>query len=241
METRLDNSLTKSFVVDSMSTNFSIVNFRHPDSLDAGSLVTKTALKIGAQVDVITSNQDEVFADFNYGIINWRAILQNKHWLLISSTTVLEGNSPSSAWGASMIFGELEGTKTIMIVDLPEDYDKIPEMWGRIINRIRQIHILFFTKEALDAISKLENTSNLLLLKKIKSKGLVPIVCTYDEDTSISNVIHPSGELALQLQSRFPFHLWLAHFINGLSLTNLNKSEIRYAASCVENSKIPFN
>ena len=214
-----------------MSSNFSIVNFRHPDSLDAGSLVTKSALKIGAQVDVITSNQDEVFSDFNYGIINWRAILQNKHWLLISSTTVLEGNSPSSAWGASMVFGELEGTKTVMIVDLPEDYGQIPEMWGWIINRIRQIHILFFTKEALDSI----------LLKKIKSQGLVPIVCTYDENTSISNIIHPSGELSLQLKSQFPFHLWLAYFINGLSLTNLNKSEIRYAASCVENSKIPFN
>ena len=224
-----------------MSTSFSIVNFRHPNSLDAGSLVTNSALKIGAKVDIITSNQDEVFSDFNYGIINWRKILQNKHWLLISSTTVLEGNSPSSAWGASMIFGELEGTKTVMVVDLPEDYSRIPEMWGQIINRIRQIHILFFTKEVLDSISKLENTTIPLLLKKIKSKGLVPIVCTYDENESMSHIIHPSGELSLQLQSKYPFHLWLAHFINGLSLTNLNNSEIRYAASCIDNSKIPFN
>ena len=224
-----------------MSASFSIVNFRHPNSLDAGSLVTNSALKIGAKVDIITSNQDEIFSDFNYGIINWRKILQNKHWLLISSTTVLEGNSPSSAWGASMIFGELEGTKTVMVVDLPEDYSRIPEMWGQIINRIRQIHILFFTKEVLHSISKLENTTIPLLLKKIKSKGLVPIVCTYDENESMPHIIHPSGELSLQLQSNYPFHLWLAHFINGLSLTNLNNSEIEYAASCIDNSKIPFN
>ena len=224
-----------------MSTNFSIVNFRHPNSLDAGSLVTNSALEIGAQVDIITSKQDEIFSDFNYGIIDWRKTLQNKHWLVISSTTVLGGNSPASAWGASMIFGELEGTKTVMIVDLPEDYSRIPEMWGQIINRIRQIHILFFTKKALDSISKLENTTNPLLLKKIKSKGLVPIVCTYDENESISHIIHTSGELSIQLESKYPFHLWLAYFINGLSLTNLDNSEIKYAASSVENSKIPFN
>ena len=241
MEIKLDKSLTKPLFVSPMSVNFSIVNFRHPNSLDAGSLVTNSALEIGAQVDIITSNKDEIFSDFNYGIINWRKILQNKHWLLISSTTVLEGNSPSSAWGASMIFGELEGTKTVMVVDLPEDYSKIPEMWGQIINRIRQIHILLFTNEALDSISKLENTTNPSLLEKIKSKGLVPIVCTYDENESLLNILHPSGKLSLQLQSKYPFHSWLAHFINGLSLTNLNNSEIRHAASCIENSKIPFN
>ena len=99
MEIKLDKSLTKPLFVSPMSVNFSIVNFRHPNSLDAGSLVTNSALEIGAQVDIITSNKDEIFSDFNYGIINWRKILQNKHWLLISSTTVLEGNSPSSAWG----------------------------------------------------------------------------------------------------------------------------------------------
>tara|TARA_B100000459_G_scaffold109536_1_gene63801 strand:+ start:142 stop:867 length:726 start_codon:yes stop_codon:yes gene_type:complete len=241
MENKLDNSLTNPLFVSPMSTNFSVVNFRHPNSSDAGSLVTNSALEIGAQVDIITSKQGEIFSDFNYGIIDWRKTLQNKHWLLISSTTVLDGNSPSNAWGASMIFGELEGTKTVMVVDLPEDYSKIPEMWGQIINRIRQIHILFFTKKALDSISKLENTTNPLLLKKIKSKGLVPIVCTYDENESISHIIHPSGELSLKLEYKYPFHLWLAHFINGLSLTSLNHSEIRYAASCIDNSKIQFN
>jgi hypothetical protein len=241
MEIRLDNSLTKLFAAEYMSASFSIVNLRHPDSLDAGSLVTNSALELGAKVEILTSNQSETFSEFNYGLINWRETLQNKHWLVISSTTVLEGNSPCNAWGASMIFGELEGTKTIMVVDNPKDQDEISEMWGKIVNRIRQIHILFFTKEALNSISKLENTASHLLLKKIKAKGLVPIVCSFDEIRNIAHIIHPSGELSLEFKSHFPYHLWLAYFINGLSMTNLKNSEIRYAASRIDNSKISFN
>jgi hypothetical protein len=49
MEIRLDNSLTKLFAAEYMSASFSIVNLRHPDSLDAGSLVTNSALELGAK------------------------------------------------------------------------------------------------------------------------------------------------------------------------------------------------
>ncbi len=224
-----------------MSNHFSIVNFRHPDSLDAGSLVSKYAIEAGAKVDVITSQKDETFSDFNYGNVDWRNILQHKHWLILSSTTVLEGNSPSSAWGASMIFGELEGTKTVMIVDMPKDNDKITEMWGQIVTRIRQIHILFFTKEALNIISALENISTSSLLSDIRTKGLVPIVCSYDEIGNIAKIAHSSGELSIQSECQLTYYSWLANFIFRLSSTNSNKSEIRHAASYTDNSKIAFN
>lgn len=220
-----------------MSAHFSIVNFRHPEGSDAGSLVTDCAIDLGATVDIISSQKDELFSNFNYGNINWRDILQNKHWLVNSSTTVLQGISPSNAWGASMIFGELEGTKTVMVVDVPADVNQLSEMWGAIINRIRQIHILFFTSKALDLISKLENTSNQLLLSKIRLKGLVPIVCTYDDNKNIAQIAHSSGEISVKLEIQLTYYYWLANFINGLSLINSNKDDILHAASYLNNRK----
>ena len=220
-----------------MSAHFSIVNFRHPEGSDAGSLVTDCAIDLGATVDIISSQKDELFSNFNYGNINWRDLLQNKHWLVNSSTTVLQGISPSNAWGASMIFGELEGTKTVMVVDVPADVNQLSEMWGSIINRIRQIHILFFTSKALDLISKLENTSNQLLLSKIRLKGLVPIVCTYDDNKNIAQIAHSSGEICVKLEIQLTYYYWLANFINGLSLINSNKDDILHAASYLNNRK----
>ncbi|MAV59683.1 MAG: hypothetical protein CND89_00895 [Marine Group II euryarchaeote MED-G38] len=220
-----------------MSAHFSIVNFRHPEGSDAGSLVTDCAIDLGATVDIISSQKDELFSNFNYGNINWRDLLQNKHWLVNSSTTVLQGISPSNAWGASMIFGELEGTKTVMVVDVPADVNQLSEMWGSIINRIRQIHILFFTSKALDLISKLENTSNQLLLSKIRLKGLVPIVCTYDDNKNIAQIAHSSGEISVKLEIQLTYYYWLANFINGLSLINSNKDDILHAASYLNNRK----
>ena len=220
-----------------MSAHFSIVNFRHPEGSDAGSLVTDCAIDLGATVDIISSQKDELFSNFNYGNINWRDLLQNKHWLVNSSTTVLQGISPSNAWGASMIFGELEGTKTVMVVDVPADVNQLSEMWGSIINRIRQIHILFFTSKALDLISKLENTSNQLLLSKIRLKGVVPIVCTYDDNKNIAQIAHSSGEISVKLEIQLTYYYWLANFINGLSLINSNKDDILHAASYLNNRK----
>ena len=223
-----------------MSAHFSIVNFRHPEESDAGSLVTDFAIDMGATVNIISSQKNELFSNFNYGNINWRNLLQNKHWLVNSSTMVLQGNSPSNAWGASMIFGELEGTKTVMVVDVPANIDQLSEMWGAIINRIRQIHILFFTTEALDLISKLENTSNQLLLSKIRLKGLVPIVCTYDDRKNIARIAHSSGEISVKLKVELTYYSWLANFINGLSLVNSNKDDILHAASHVNYRKNQF-
>ena len=50
-----------------MSAHFSIVNFRHPEESDAGSLVTDFAIDMGARVDIISSQKNELFSNFNYG------------------------------------------------------------------------------------------------------------------------------------------------------------------------------
>ncbi len=209
----------------------SIVNFGHPGGLDAGSLVSEAAKLLGFDLKILTSKPSELFYDFNYGEINWRDNLQNAQWLINSSTTVLEGLSPKYAWAASMIFGELEGSKTVMVVDAPEDNSQIPEMWGLVIEKIRQIHILYFTKKALKSISELENITENKLLSKIRINGLVPIVCSYDEENQVASIVHSMGELKVDVNKNILYSDWLANFLYRLPTQTLNDDALKIAAS----------
>ena len=218
-----------------MTAHFSIANFAHPDGYDAGSLVTKSATSLGANVDIITSSPSEIFSSFNHGIINWKGILQNKQWLINSATTVLDGESPYYAWAASMIIGELEGVKTVMVVDIPKEIDRLSEMWGAIIDRICQIHILFITTQSLKSISELEDISIDSLLSEIRFRGLIPFVCNYDEDNKHARVEHSRGSIQVHTAEQITYSTWLANFLHRLPLTSLDNAGIEHAASCFEN------
>ncbi|MED5257273.1 MAG: hypothetical protein VX717_01070, partial [Candidatus Thermoplasmatota archaeon] len=45
-------------------------------------------------------------SDFSHGEIDWRGRLEGAHWLVLSTSTVLAGDSARSAQGASMTFAE---------------------------------------------------------------------------------------------------------------------------------------
>ena len=71
-----------------------------------------------------------------------------------------------------MTFAEFEGPRTVMVTDIPSDPSRLAEAWGFVIERIRQIHMLFFTKNALSAIAKIEEMEASELLREIRLRGM---------------------------------------------------------------------
>ena len=58
---------------------------------DIASSVTEEAIRIGAEVDFII--ETDQYDEFDHGLIDWRAVLGNKHWLVLSSDGPLVGDS----------------------------------------------------------------------------------------------------------------------------------------------------
>ncbi|MED5159302.1 MAG: hypothetical protein VYD62_03700, partial [Candidatus Thermoplasmatota archaeon] len=149
-----------------------LVGFGRPEGDDAPSRVLFHAANKGASTRLVTDSHGSELERINQGTIDWREYLEGTHWLIISASTSLAGDSARSAWGASMAFAELEGSKTVMIVDLPEDSQRLAEAWGNTIERIRQIHVLFITSDALTEISRLEGVAKHDLLLEVRQRGL---------------------------------------------------------------------
>ena len=107
-------------------------------------------------------------SDFSHGEIDWRGRLDGAHWLVLSTSSVLAGDSARSAQGAGMTFAEFEGPRTVMVTELTSDSSRLAAAWGFVIERIRQIHILFLTKPALSAIAQIEEMDESELLREIR-------------------------------------------------------------------------
>ena len=124
-----------------------IVAFGRPERDDPQSSVLTAATALGASTNLVTSSEGEDFSSMDHGSIDWSAALEGSHWLVTSASTALEGESARYAWGAGMTFGEREGSRTVMVADLPEDLSRLAECWGAVIERIRQVHVLFIDPE----------------------------------------------------------------------------------------------
>ena len=180
------------------------VAFGDPKRNDNAFTVSSYSNSYGAQTRFITCDDKESFSKFDHGSIDWRGSTNGIHWLINSAETILSGESPKSAVGAGMTFGELEGAKMVMIVDVPQNLEDISKSWGFVISRIRQIHVLFFTPRALDAISELEQIPVENLLKEIRNRGLVPHVCNYLSDDRYAKVTPTTGIFTLSLHDSIP-------------------------------------
>ena len=132
-------------------------------------------------------------SDFSHGEIDWRGRLEGAHWLVLSTSTVLAGDSARSAQGASMTFAEFEGPRTVMVTDIPSDPSRLAEAWGFVIERIRQIHMLFFTKNALSAIAKIEEMEESELLREIRLRGMTPQVIGFESPGNTVKIEHSLG------------------------------------------------
>ena len=193
-----------------------MVAFGNPKRNDNAFIISSYSDSMGAQTRFITCDDNETFSNFNHGNIDWRNLTNGIHWLINSAETILSGESPKSAVGAGMTFGELEGAKMVMIVDVPENLEDVSKSWGFVISRIRQIHVLFFTPRALDAISELEQIPVENLLKDIRNRGLVPHVCTYLSDERKAIVEHSMGSVSVITKNSLQPLEWLARYICNL-------------------------
>ncbi|MDB3870833.1 hypothetical protein OAO86_00400 [Euryarchaeota archaeon] len=210
-------------------SDIQIVAFGNPSKNDNSfNLLSKSKL-LGAKTNFLTCKNNESFSNFNHGAIDWRKMTNGIHWLVNSTETILSGISPRSALGAGMTFGELEGARMVMVVDVPDNSEDLGKAWGFVINRIRQIHVLFLTSEALFAISKLEGVGVEDLLKEIRNRGLVPHVCSYIADERRALVEHSLGSIDVVTNDTLEPLEWLARFICNLPLSESGNSGVKSA------------
>jgi len=188
-----------------------IVAFGRPERDDPQSSALTAATALGASTNLVTSSEGEDFSSMDHGSIDWSAALEGSHWLVTSASTALEGESARYAWGAGMTFGEREGSRTVMVADLPEDLSRLAECWGAVIERIRQVHVLFIDPEALDLISRLEGVGEAELLQQVRQRGLVPHVCTVGGSEAL--VEHALGSVRAPADPSLGPYGWLAAFI----------------------------
>ena len=206
-----------------------MVAFGNPKRNDNAFIISSYSDSMGAQTRFITCDDNETFSNFNHGNIDWRNLTNGIHWLINSAETILSGESPKSAVGAGMTFGELEGAKMVMIVDVPENLEDVSKSWGFVISRIRQIHVLFFTPRALDAISKLEQIPVENLLKDIRNRGLVPHVCTYLSNERKAIVEHSIGSVSVITKNSLQPLEWLARYICNLPFSAIGDLGVKNA------------
>ena len=204
-----------------------MVGLGNYDRSDLSSAVIEEARIMGSQADLIVE-EGEV-ENFNQGLIDWKKFLNSAHWLILSSSGSLEGQSMKSAWGSSMTFAELEGCKTVMIVEPPSEPERLEEAWGNVIERIRQIQVLYLSQDVIDGISSLEGMEPGVLIQEVRKSSLVPIVCTYNQENGIVIVSHSLGEETIEISSGISTKQWLANFLFMLPQFGQGPSEIGIA------------
>ena len=201
------------------------------DRSDCASAILESSIELGSDAQFIIERNE--ISEFDQGLIDWRGILDSKHWLVLSSSFPLEGKSMKWAWGSSLTFAELEGCKTVMVVDVPGDSGRLEEAWGSVIERIRQIHLLFIAPKAMKTLAELEGIEEGMLLGEIRSRGLVPIVCSYDPEKGVASVSHALGQQIVEDCKEDGFERWLAGFLCELPQSGSGASGIASAAGSV--------
>ncbi len=129
-----------------------------------------------------------------------------------------------------MSFAELEGSRSVMVVDMPERPERLAEAWGAVIERIRQIHLLFIEPDALVAVAEIEGIEPESLLSSIRHKGLVPIVCSYEPENRRACIEHALGSTKVLTSKRMASESWLAAFLCELPLSGPGKGGLEKAA-----------
>ena len=169
-------------------------------------------------------------SNFSHGQIDWRGRLEGAHWLVLSTSTILAGDNAKSTQGASITFAEFEGPRTVMVTDIPSDPSRLAEAWGFVIERIRQIHILFFTKSALSAIAEIEEMDESELLREIRLRGMTPQVIAFEPQENTVVIEHSLGNYSCTPKT-VTASQWLGKYLCELPLQGPGYEGIKNAAN----------
>ena len=213
-----------------------LVCLGRPDRSDSASITCLKASEFGAVSRHIFDEGVGGMEEIDQGGIEWGRSLGSAHWLINCSSTPLQSEGARGAWSASMTFAELEGTKVVMVVDPPKEGFGFTESWGHVITKIRQIHLLFIHPDALQAISEIEATPEEDLLGEIRSRSLVPLVCSYSPD-SRAIIEHALGRTNAESESEMDCLEWLAGFLCILPLIGSGIVGIEEAATVAGKKK----
>ena len=98
------------------------------------------------------------------------------------------------------------------------------------IDRIRQVNLLFISNEALEEVSRIEDIPPNLLLDVIRDRGAVPIVCTFDPIEGVAQVSHSMGKDVVKVEEDMGAERWLAGFLCALPASGYGASAVAIAA-----------
>lgn len=131
-------------------------------------------------------------SDFDRTVVDWRSTLSGTHWLILEMSSFGKEASISSAVGAAMVFAELEGAKTALVVDERAMMDA-ERAWGAIVERIRQIGFISMSADGRDMIASMEEVDSSEIGGLLRLRGLVSVVAIMDEGSSLVEIHHNLG------------------------------------------------
>jgi len=129
---------------------------------------------------------------FDRTVVDWRSVLSGAHWLILEMSSFGKEESLASAVGAAMVFAELEGAKTALVVDEETmmDYEKA---WGSVVERIRQIGFVSMSVGGRAKIASMENVNHSEVGELLRLRGLVSVVAIMDEQSRLMEIHHNLG------------------------------------------------
>ena len=129
---------------------------------------------------------------FDRTVVDWRSVLSGAHWLILEMSSFGKEESLASAVGAAMVFAELEGAKTALVVDEKSMMDS-EKAWGSVVERIRQIGFISMSVGGLAKIASMEDVSHSEVGELLRLRGLVSVVAIMDEQSRLMEIHHNLG------------------------------------------------
>jgi len=165
---------------------------------------------------------------FDRTVVDWRSVLSGAHWLILEMSSFGKEESLASAVGAAMVFAELEGAKTALVVDEETmmDYEKA---WGSVVERIRQIGFGSMSVGGRAKIASMENVNHSEVGELLRLRGLVSVVAIMDEQSRLMEIHH---NLGIETGSTTIENLksMTASMLAGLPSSNYSSEGVRYSA-----------
>ena len=135
---------------------------------------------------------DSAFANLDRGGYDWHRYLDGARWLVTSGITPLLGGGPKSAWSAALTFAEMEGVLNVFDMNHRPALGTLEQLWGEMISRMRQFHVVVTSPDTLDGIARIEGwreprnfVDRIEIMRKIRDLTLLPhLCCCFKEPTS---------------------------------------------------------